>query len=320
MKDQKRQQINQPTDKIVSNKGNDIPKKRLVAIPCYNEEKTIGSIILKSKQYADEILVVDDGSVDKTAEIASYAGATVLKHGGNKGYGAAIQSCFKYAKDFEYDVLTIIDGDGQHDADQLITVMKPVIDEQVDVSIGSRFLDDAKSTIPAYRKLGIWVITRFTNAGSTEPHHKVIDSQSGFRAYSRKAIEKIIPKDTNMGISAEILMQARKQHLIFGETPISISYEGDTSTQNPVGHGLGVIVSILKYMEVEHSLLFFGVPGLAMFILGMLLGVTVYLNFQTFGVLAIGNALITVVLIVLGFLCGMTGLILHAVINANRRR
>jgi len=298
-----------------------IPKKKLVAIPCYNEEKTIGTVILKARQYADEILVIDDGSTDKTAQIAEYAGATVMRHGGNKGYGKAVQSCFSYAREQDYDVLTILDGDGQHDADHLQTVMQPIIEDKADISIGSRFIDQKNGKkVPPYRRLGIWVITRFTNAGSKDINHRVKDAQSGFRSYSRKAIETIDPKDTQMGVSSEILMQGRKHQLYFTEVPISVSYDGQTSTQDPVSHGFGVLVSIFKYLEVEHSLLFFGVPGLILFSFGLFFGFQEYINYQTVNYLLLSYVLVALAGLVLGGLSGMTGLILHAVVNASRRR
>jgi len=303
----------------VSTRFPELPKRTIVAIPCYNEEKTIGSIVLKAKQYADEIVVIDDGCTDETAKIAEIAGATVLRHGGNRGYGAAIQSCFQYARQHDVDVMTILDGDGQHDAGEIQTVMKPVLEENVDISIGSRFLNENNSSVPLYRRFGIRVLTGFSNAGGKD-EHKVLDGQSGFRAYSRKAIASLNPKDDDMGVSAEILMQGRKRNLLFKEVPISCSYDGDGSTQGAMGHGFGVIISILKYMEIEHSLLFFGIPGIILFVAGLAIGMFVYFDYMTYKVLALGNALITVILLVLGTLFGITGLILHAVINANQRR
>jgi glycosyltransferase involved in cell wall biosynthesis len=292
--------------------------RTLVAIPCYNEEATIGTIVLKAKRHVDEVIVVDDGSIDNTAKVAKYAGAKVISHGGRKGYGAAIKTCFKYAREKNFDVMTVLDGDGQHEADQIKSVMKPILDKGIDISIGSRFIKNNGHDIPRYRRFGINILTRMTNAGSKKIH-KVTDGQSGFRAYSRKAIEQLNLKDNDMGISAEILMNGRKSNLIYKEVPINCRYDVNGSTKKPIGHGLGVIVSILKYMEVEHSLLFFAVPGLILFIAGLFFGTKVYIDYHASGILSIGYALITIILIVLGVLSGMTGVILHAVINANRK-
>ena len=224
--------------------------RTLAMIPCFNEEATIGSVVLKAKQYVDEVVVIDDGSIDNTAKIAEFAGAIVIKHGGNKGYGAAIQSCFTYARKNNFDILTILDGDGQHDADQLPSVMKPVIEDNVDVSIGSRFIDNNGHDIPLYRRFGIGLLTRMTNVGSKDKH-RITDGQSGFRAYSKKAIKMLNPKDNDMGASAEILMQGRKRDLSYKEVPINCRYDLDGSTKKPVNHGVGVIVSMLHYLEAS---------------------------------------------------------------------
>jgi len=118
--------------------------RTLAVIPCYNEEATIGTIVLKAKRHVDEVMVIDDGSIDGTAKVAKYAGAKVLSHGGRKGYGAAIQTCFKYARGKNFDVMTVLDGDGQHEADQIKSVMKPILDKGIDIS---------SSAIFAYAKL-----------------------------------------------------------------------------------------------------------------------------------------------------------------------
>ena len=293
-------------------------KRTVAMIPCYNEEATIGSVILKAKQHVDEVLIVDDGSTDKTAKIAETAGATVLRHGGNKGYGSAIQTGFKYARENKYDILTILDGDGQHDADSIPTVMAPIMKNGVDVSIGSRFLNGNGKNIPLYRRFGIGFLTRLSNAGSRKKH-RVTDGQSGFRAYSKNAIKKLNPRDRDMGVSSEILLQGRKNNLVYEEVPIDCRYDVDGSTKRPMGHGLGVIVSILQYMEVQHSLLFFGIPGLVMLVLGLIFGLNVYFSYKASGFLPFGPSLLTTGLIILGMLSMMTGLILHAVINAQRR-
>src|SRR4030042_4859375 len=181
-------------------------KRTLAVIPCFNEEATIGSVVLKAKKYVDEVVVIDDGSSDKTAKIAEYAGAIVLRHNGNKGYGAALKSGFEYARENNFDIMTVLDGDGQHDADQIQTVMWPVTEGKADICVGSRFLDSTGNMVPMYRHFGIAVLTKFTNAGS-DKENKVTDGQSGFRAYSRKAIEHIALKEAQMGASVEIVMQ-----------------------------------------------------------------------------------------------------------------
>ena len=291
----------------------------LVAIPAFNEAPTIATIVLKAKRHAGEVVVVDDGSTDDTGWVAEEAGATVVRHATNLGYGAASRSCFKDARDNPLDVLVILDGDGQHDPMAIPRVLEPVLRGRADISIGSRFLDRKKGNgVPGYRRWGIGVLTKLTNAGMRNGT-KLHDAQSGFRAYSRRAIELIDPREQDMGASAEIIWDAYGHGLRMEEVPIDVAYSTNGSTKGPVRHGLGVMGSMLVYVENKHALLTFGLPGLLMVIVGFGLGLSVVTSYYETHALAVGLAMVTLLLVFLGALLLFTGLILHAVINANRR-
>ncbi len=297
--------------------------KIIAAIPAFNEEKTIGSVVLSARRHVDEVAVIDDGSTDRTAVVAQLAGATVLRHPANRGYGAAIRTGFEYARSNGTQVLVVLDGDGQHSPEWIPNVIAPVLKGNADVCIGSRFLDEASTKkVPAYRRFGIAVLTKLTNLGSSGMA-KVRDAQSGFRAYSRAAVDRLFPKEVGMGASAEILWDANREGLRILEVPVEVDYDVDGSTQGPVRHALGVIGSMVRYVETEHALATFGLAGLILLVMGLVLGVevvnTYYASPITDRDLAVGKALLTLLFTVLGMMLGFTGLILHAVINANRR-
>ena len=134
--------------------------KIIAALPAYNEEKYIGTVVLKTKQYVDEVIVIDDGSADKTAEISRLAGATVIIHEENKGKGASIQSLLYEAKNKKPDILIFIDADTQHNPDEIPELIKP-ISEGFDLIIGSR--EKQKADIPLYRHIGQRVISYFSH-------------------------------------------------------------------------------------------------------------------------------------------------------------
>ena len=296
-----------------------VESRIVAAIPAYNEGATIGSVVLKARQFASEVVVIDDGSTDDTANTAALAGAQVIRHHVNRGYGAAVRTCLGHARDNGADILVILDGDGQHRAEQIPVVVAPVAAGVADVSIGSRFLNArASNKVPRYRRFGIGVITKLTNLG-THHNRKVQDAQSGFRAYSRAAIEAVDPRETNMGASTEILWEADRKGLRIVEVPIVIDYLGSGSTRGPIQHGLSVLGSMIRYVETKHALLFFGVPGLIIALVGLGIGFSVVESYHRTNELAIGSALVTVLVLVVGMLLSFTGLILHAVINANRQ-
>ena len=240
--------------------------KVIVGIPAFNEEKNIAALLTKLKKITDLIIVCNDGSTDLTPEIAEELGATMINHEKNLGYGAAIRSIFLKSKNLDGDVLVTFDADGQHRIEDIDKVITPIINGESDLVIGSRFLDESEKEIPQYRKVGIKVITKITNSSIKE---QLTDSQSGFRAYSKKVIAELNPSELGMGISTEILIKASSKKFRITEVPIKILYAGDTSTHNPVSHGSSVIFSTIKYTSIEHPLKFYGIPSMILFIIGI---------------------------------------------------
>lgn len=277
----------------------------VIGIPAFNEEKNIAPIITKLKSITTKIIVCNDGSTDATAEIARQLGATVINHSKNLGYGAAIRSIFLKAKELNADVLVTFDADGQHRIEDIKTVIEPIIKNESDVVIGSRFLKN-EDDIPNYRKFGIKVITKITNASINK---KLTDSQSGFRAYNKKILSEIHPSDLGMGISTEILIKASSKGFRIVEVPITILYGDDTSTHSPVSHGISVILSTIKYTSIEHPLKFYGIFAIVFLVIGLsftLWSIQIYSENQqlitNITLIAAGTTIIGVILIIAAIL------------------
>jgi len=288
-----------------------------VGIPAFNEEKNIAAIITKLADITDTIIVCNDGSSDLTSDIAEKMGAFVINHEKNLGYGAAIRSIFLKAKELNGDILVTFDADGQHRIEDIEKVTKPIIDQEADLVIGSRFLDESEKEVPQYRKVGIKVITKITNASIKK---QLTDSQSGFRAYSKKVLAELNPSELGMGISTEILIKASSKNFRITEVPIKILYAGDTSTHNPVSHGSSVILSTIKYTSIEHPLKFYGIPSMILFIIGISF---TYLSAEYYAeigrlntnltIIAAGTVLIAVVLLI-------TSILLYSLVSVVREK
>lgn len=286
----------------------------VIGLPAYNEEKNIAKIILKLQQITDKIIVCNDGSTDLTSQIAEKMGAIVINHPKNMGYGAAIRSIFLKARDLDADVLVTFDADGQHQVEDIPRIFDPIKNNTADIVIGSRFLDK-KTKIPKYREIGIKTITSLTN---TSTDSKITDSQSGFRAYSNKVLKEITPSDYGMGVSTEILIKANNKKFRIVEIPITILYEGETSTHNPISHGTSVILSTMKFISIEHPLKFYGIPGIIFLGIGLFFSVWTIQAFTAtrqiitnIALIAVGSTLIAVMLI-------MTSIMLYSLVNVVR--
>ena len=223
----------------------------LVGIPAYNEAGTIREVIEAAMPHADEVLVVDDGSVDETRQQARTAGAMVLSHDENQGYGATLGTIFEYASHCNAAHLVIIDADGQHDVTDIPDLIRTQRETGVEIVTGSRFSGGSKSEIPRYRRFGLGVINTLTNVGLRlgYSYPSVSDTQCGFRAYDRDAIESMATAPdigNGMGASLDIIFQAARDGHEIVEVPTRIDYDvEDASTQNPVVHGLSLLGSLI---------------------------------------------------------------------------
>ncbi|MCX6005496.1 MAG: glycosyltransferase family 2 protein [Chloroflexi bacterium] len=211
----------------------------IAVIPCFNEEKFIGEVINKTRKYVDHVVVVDDGSTDRTVEIATAAGADIIRHKNQRGAGAGTMEAFEFAKKTNADILVTLDGDAQHNPDEIPVLLKPILDNEADMVVGSRFLKQAE--IRAYRKFGIDAITSCVNFGSKV---KFSDSQCSFRAHNKIIIESVDITDNSFGYSVEVLIQARKMGARITEVPVSCIYHDQGSTLNPISHGLSVFFRV----------------------------------------------------------------------------
>ncbi len=241
--------------------------RTLVAMPAYNEEAAIAKSVLGARPHADAILVVDDGSRDETVPIAEALGAIVICHETNRGYGGALQTIFATARNLDVEELVIIDADGQHNPREIPGLLDE-LRQGSDVVIGSRFVGGNGEGIPAYRKVGMKVLDTATAMAGNGL--SISDSQSGFRAYGRRAIDAIRVSGEGMSAGSEILIQISDHHLKVAEVPIQVRYDIEgTSSENPVSHGVGVLMDIVRLISLRRPLVFFGIPGVLFASLGL---------------------------------------------------
>lgn len=241
--------------------------KLTAILPAYNEELCISGIILGSRKYVDRIIVVDDGSSDNTAEIAELAGAEVISHRTNKGKGGALRTGFEAAKGSE--IIITLDADGQHNPNEIPKLIAPLINGEADVVNGSRYVDGNGKETPAYRRVGQTVLDKATNLTSGI---NITDSQSGFRAFARRAIPAFRFNCIDFGIESEMITDAANAGLRIKEVEIGVRYDVDGSTKNPVSHGVGVLIRIINDLEFQRPLFYFALPGIIITLVGIALG------------------------------------------------
>ena len=284
----------------------------VAAIPAFNVERTIARLVLEAQKFVDVVLVCDDGSTDCTAEIAERMGADVIRHEKNFGYGAAIKTLFTMARELNADVLVTLDGDGQHDPREIPRLIEPVLENKADIVLGSRFLGEKENGVPRYRGWGIKLISKLTGAAS---NHKFNDAQCGFRVYGHKALSGLSLVENGMGASVEVLMKSQKNGLTVVEVPAEVKYKEleRSSTQNALGHGAGVLMSILRLVVEEKPLMLLGLPGIIFLFAGTAFGIWMLKIFAEEQQISTNIALASMAFILIGMFTLFTAITLYAI-------
>lgn len=278
-------------------------------IPTYNEELAIGSVLITTEKHVDHVIVVDDGSTDRTVEIAKLAGAEVIEHQENLGKGAALKTGFDAVK--EADIIVILDGDGQHNPDEIPKLIKPIETGEADIVNGSRYLGNKKNETPSYRRLGQTVLDTATKLNSGL---KITDSQSGFRAFAKYTVPAFRFNETGFFIESEMLIDAANYGSRVMEVEIGVKYNRDNiHKKNPVSHGVGVLVRILQDMEFNRPLYYFTIPGLILVALGLIYGFYSFSEYLSGTNRSLAPTTIAALISLAGTFIAFTGVILHSI-------
>ena len=288
---------------------------KLICIPAFNEEARLSDVIVEAKNYADLVVVCDDGSSDNTSKIAISNGAELIRHSKNLGKGSAMKSLFNYAKDHSAELVVMIDGDGQFKANEIPLLIKPILDGY-DIVIGNRLGKNSK--MPNYRTFGNKVLDKITNIAADLPFE---DTQSGFRSYSKKAIESISIQSDGFGSDAEILVNAAQKNLKITDVPVSVLYDigTKTSTKNPISHTTEVVLSLIELISIRRPLSYLGIPGIIIFAMGIIFSIIVITLFNETRYFSIPYMLLTIGSFTLGRILIMMSVLLFSIKNSNQK-
>ena len=290
----------------------------VVGIPAHNEEKSIAKVVVSVRAFADRVVVCDDGSSDLTGTIAEALGVEVIRHAANRGYGVALQSLFTRAKELGADVLVTFDGDGQHLAEEIPALVRPVLKGEADVVIGSRLLHEQEGEKLGvwYRRAGVKLITKVSNAAS---ELGLKDAQSGFRAYSCHALDCLCMSEDGMGASVEVLLQAKKHGLRVKEISATCNYDDVENSTNPVRHGASVLMTLLKLVVEDNPLVFLGLPGIVALTLGGAFGAWMLRLYTIEHRIVTNWALASITFVLIGFFFLSTAITLYAIRRVEER-
>lgn len=290
----------------------------VAGLPVYNEEETLGSVVLQTRSHVDAVVCVDDGSSDASTRIATACGAEVISHRANRGYGGALKTLFRTARERKAAALVVLDSDGQHDPADIPALLEPILNGEADIVIGSRFVAGGAGTdMPAYRRLGIKVITAASNLSSST---NISDTQSGFRAFSQRALERLHLESNGMELSLEMLEAADEHDLRVVEVPIVIRYDVPKGSRyTALSHGFTVLSYALLTLSQKKPLLVFGVPGAGFLATGAAMGMRAVNQVSDLTNVTVGPGLTAAWVGVLGLSLCFTGVVLQGARHLLRR-
>lgn len=280
----------------------------VAVIPAFNEEIAIGSVVLGALDYVDKVIVVDDCSRDRTAELAKKAGAHVIKMPQNGGKAKALLTGLKEAERFGCFAAVMLDGDGQHRTDDIETVLGPVIEGKADLVIGSRFLGE-QTGIPRYRVFGQKLINSLSNVSSRVD---MTDSQSGMRALSRRALRNLDFVSDGYNVESDMITHFADVGLTIKEVPISVRYDVPNGhKEGPTSMGMKLLGNVVSMIGYKRPLLLFGLPGAIAGLAGAVIAVLTFFDIYLFGTF-LAQALVGVALFLIGSFFVISGLTLNS--------
>lgn len=243
----------------------------LIIIPAYNEEETIGEAITAVSKYTDKVIIVNDGSTDRTEEIAREKGVRIVHHGVNCGLGKAMQDGIDAALKLGCDIIVTFDADMQYDADEVPQLLKPIMEDKADLVLGSRFSGKIEQ-MPSIKRVGNRLFTRVTEWLAGVP---ITDAQTGFRAMRREVAESLI-LTSSYTYTQEMIIRSVKDGFRIAEVPITFRKRQSGKSRlisSPIQYGIRALQIILRTYRDYHPLKFFGAIGIALLSAGIIIGV-----------------------------------------------
>jgi len=257
-------------------------------MPAYNEEEGIAKVIDEIKQHADKLIVVDDGSRDKTKELAEecarkYSGVTVISHAKNKGKVAAILTGIRSAKT---EVVVLIDADHTYPAKDIPILVKHM-EDGADLVLGNRFSAAGLKNIPAFNRIGNGLFSFLISFASGQD---IADGQTGFRAFKKGMLDKLKIRSNGLEFETEMTIKAAINGYKVEEVPIEYRKRIGKSKLNPIKDGYNMLFAILRSGYSQMSIISkgFAVPGVAIAIVGVLFLLVSIYEYVTVGTLTHG--------------------------------